>query len=172
MRDVIALGQIEAFPVLLVEVLDFSIGDRDFRRDLFVHELVDRDALPELIPDVINRHLLLFEQIFKLLFGVLAFELVEFDVDFGVRRAQGGSRGLLEQDLIVDHLIQNLEFQILGFFGGWWLFSAVQPVLKLLFQLGRRNVLVVDASDDIGRGFGCGATGRSYQQPGQQDGKS
>ena len=88
MRDVVTLGEIEALFILLVEIFNFGIRYGDFRGDLFVDELIDRDAFSELVSDVIDRHLLLFEQIFKLFFGVLAFELVELDVNFGIGGTQ------------------------------------------------------------------------------------
>ena len=84
----VTLGEIEALFILLVEIFNFGIRYGDLRGDLFVDELIDRDAFSELVSDVIDRHLLLFEQIFKLFFGVLAFELVELDVNFGIGGTQ------------------------------------------------------------------------------------
>ena len=91
MRNVVTLWKIEALFVFFVEIFDFGIRYGYLGRDLFVHELVNRDAFPEFVPDVIDCHLLLFKQIFKFFFGVLALELVEFDVNFGIGGTQRGS---------------------------------------------------------------------------------
>jgi hypothetical protein len=53
--------------------------------------------------------------------------------------------------LIVNHLIQNLEFQIFRFLRrSRLLFSAGEPALELLLELGRGDIGIVDPRYDIG----------------------
>ena len=61
MGDVIALGQVKTFFVLVVEILDLRLGDGNLRRDFLVNQLIDGDALAQFGSDFIGSEFLLFQ---------------------------------------------------------------------------------------------------------------
>jgi hypothetical protein len=52
----------------------------------------------------------------------------------------------------MDHLAQNLKFDVLNFFGHGWLLGGRKAVLKLFLEFGCGDLLVVNTGNDVG---GC-----------------
>ena len=52
-RQVLRFGDVELLPVLIVEVSDVLIGDRDLRDDLAIDELLDRKLIADALLEVV-----------------------------------------------------------------------------------------------------------------------
>ena len=93
----------------------------------------------------------------------MALQIRELRFDLSIRGVQAISRCHLEENLVVDHLSEQLEFQGLSLFGSWKLLRTVDPSLIGFLEIGCSYFLSVYAGHDIVGDGGMGAAPRKQE---------
>ena len=142
-EPVLRLRHVELRAILIVEILDVLIGDRDLCHHFAVDHFLDGNLLPDIAPQIVDRVAARFELALKFIFGVGTLEFGKLVLDLAVGGLQSQLFRPLKQNLIVDQFIQNIQLQRKRFVLRRLGSVGIQLRAVVLVYLGARDILAV-----------------------------
>ena len=151
---ILRLDQVELTFVRVVIVGDVLIGNIDLRNDFFVQDLVDRDRSPDVPLEVGRSNFLILQSLVEFFLRERSLVIVELLVDFIVGREQPQLLGTPHQDLVFDHLVQNVQAKCRCLLANRRLLRRRNLVVVVLVDLGAKNLPSVHSGHHIATLFG------------------
>ena len=112
LRDaILRFRHVKLRPVRRVKIRHILIGDGNFRHDFAVHQFFGGKLPLQALLQIIYGQPAFLQLPLKLFFRVRALHFRKFVFYFAVARLQIQFLGALQQNLIVDQLIQHIQFE-------------------------------------------------------------
>ena len=143
------LDQVKVRLVGVVVVGDVGVGNVDLRVDFFIEELLFGAAPADLFLQVVERQVLAFESLLKLLLGVRGLHLGQLGLYLIVGRRKVELGRALVHDLLIDLLANDIQTNVVSLVFGRLLFGFSQIRLVQPLHVGPHDRLAVDHGNHI-----------------------
>ena len=149
---VLGLDQVELRLVRRIVGVDLRVGDVDLRLDLLVQQLGLGQRAAQFALQVVEGEVARLELLVELLLRVGRLHLRQLGVHVLVAGGQVELGGALPENLVLDHLAQDIEADNVGLLGGGLLGIVAQVGLVILLQLRAQNILAIYGRHHVRRG--------------------
>ena len=146
---VLRLDQIEKGLVRVVVLGDVRVRDVDLGEDLLVHQFFVGEAAPDVVLQIVQRHVLCLELTIELLLGERRLDLGELGVDLLVGGDEVELGGALLLDVVVDEIAQDLQVSDLGLYRRRLLRAVPEIGAVIALQRGLVNGMTVDGGNHV-----------------------
>ena len=148
---ILRLDQVELRLVLSIGAGNLRVGDADLRLDLLVQQLGLGERAAQVALEVVEGNVARLELLVKLFLGPGRLHLRQLGVDVLVAGGQFELAGALPENLVLDHLAQDVEADNIGLLGGGLLGIVAKIGLVNLLHIGAQDILAVDRRHHVWR---------------------